>query len=124
MLCVFLTWLNLIQIQFDKLKRKTLFAPTMGNENSGIPMNVPQNPFLEDQRSKARIPLGNPPAPSSKDINSVIGGMEASRVSSELILHLFTEATFLFGNPILDPENAPRYPYEWWSFLEQSTGGK
>ncbi len=94
----------------------------MGNENPGAPTNVLQNPFLDDQRSKARIPLGNPSAPSSKDINSVIGGMEASRVSSELILNLFTEATFLSGNPILDPENAPRPPYEWWNFLEQSTG--
>jgi len=70
-----------LQIQFDKLKRKTLFGPAAGNENNPIApgnLNIAQNQFLDDQRQKARGQLSglNP-----VDVVQVVGGMEAHRAS-------------------------------------------
>ena len=69
-------YVDVVQAQFDKLKRKALFAPAVGNENNPALMtNIVSNPVLEDQRSRPKAP---PTVPNTRDISLV----EINRVSS------------------------------------------
>lgn len=73
------------QAQFDKLKRKALFAPTAGNENNhGLMANVLSNPLLEDQRPRPRVPAGNSSVPHTRDV-PLAPGMDVNRVSHVLL---------------------------------------
>jgi len=68
--------LTSFQAQFDKLKRRALFAPAVGNENNPASMtNVVSNPVFEDQRSRPKAP---PSVPNTRDVSLV----EINRVSS------------------------------------------
>ena len=82
--------MTLLQAQFDKLKRKALFAPAMGNENiPGLVANVLSNSVHEDQRPRAKVHPVNSSVPVTRDTPTA-GGMEANRVGETNAIGTFS----------------------------------
>jgi len=93
--------LTSFQAQFDKLKRKALFAPAAGNENNPAMTNVVSNP-VEDQRPRPKAPSS---VPNARDVSLV----ETNRVSYKSITETLCDTNCIL---IIASKNSSRLSHK------------